>query len=310
MAAARNRSPWPRRILIGVAALLALDAVLLAAAAGNPAVREGARRFRPTLGALLTAATSKSVAMLAPARTHRGACSSAAAHRAPRALRVAIATASVAPAAPAGFAFALCASGQEEAFRYLYAVPSEGSHGWQMSGSYDERRLGELQRERRPFVWFSDEDGEYLVTDAGIVRQAERITRPVREQGAEMGRIGAQQGLIGAQQGRIGARQGAIGARIGALAAQQAAAAVSGDERRADELDARMQRIQRQLERESAAFEQQMQPLAREQERLGRIQSELGRRQEALVQEERRTMRELLVRAKRDGKAVRLHVEA
>ncbi len=201
--------------------------------------------------------------------------------------------------------------GSEEGFRYLYGEPAgRNEDGWSMSGTFNTRRMGFLRSERAPFVWFGDDKSEYLVRDPDIVVAAREITRPVRENGAEMGRIGGQQGRIGGQQGRLGGQQGMLGARLGALAARRATAALAGDDRAGDRLDAEIEEVQRKLERQPGELEQQMRPLAREQERLGRIQSELGHKQQELVKVETRKMRELLERAKREGKAVRLHADA
>lgn len=276
-----TRSPWPRRLALGVTVLLALDAAMLATAANIPAVREQARRFAPTLGALVTAAPF-----------------------APQMISLASANHAM------SYSYA-DADGGEEGFRYLYGEPAgRNQDGWSMSGTFNTRRMGYLRSERAPFVWFGDDDSEYLVRDSEIVAAAREITRPVRENGAEMGRIGGQQGRIGGQQGRLGGMQGVLGARLGALAARRATAAVAGDDRAGDRLDAEIEDVQRRLESQSRELEQQMRPLAREQERLGRIQSELGRKQEMLVKAEAQKMRALLERAKREGKAVRLHADA
>lgn len=311
-----TRSPWPRRLGLGLAALLALDVAMLATAASIPAVREQARRFAPTVGSLVTAATAHTLAWLP---SH---------HTAPRAAQlVEYHFASVAPLAPlaplAPQMFSLASTdnmmsysytdgdGDETGFRYLYGEPAgKDDDGWSMSGTFNSRRMSFLRSERGPFVWFGDDDSEYMVRDRDLVAAAREITRPVRENGAEMGRIGGQQGRIGGQQGRLGGMQGALGARLGALAARRATAAMAGDDRAGDRLDDEIEEVQRKLERQSRELELQMRPLAREQERLGRIQSELGRKQEGLVKVETQKMRELLERAKREGKAVRLHADA
>lgn len=280
MSHAPSRSPWPRRLLVGLAALLLLDTVVLVTAASIPAVRNQMRRLVP-----LTR-----VAHLAPTgpRMFAQVCSDD------------------------SQAYTLAyGDSDKRGFRYLHAQPShDGDKGWEMSGHFNHHRMSAWRQERTPFVWFGDYDDEYLVRDSELVAKAQRITIEVRQLGMEMGRIGAQQGRIGARQGRIGAQQGALGARLGALAVRRASAALAGDQPRAARLESEIEDVQRRLERQSRELEAQMRPLASEQERLGRVQAELGRKQQGLVEIETRRMRDLFEQAKREGKAVRLHSEA
>lgn len=319
------RSPWPRRLLVGFAALVALDAAVLAAAVSTPAVREQASRFAPAFGTFVTAATSQALSYLPSTPVTRWADAElpALGQLSPMAALAPIDAIDVADFESTDYAsYSFSCSddspeftyaygeGRERGFRYLYAERSKDGDGWTMSGSFNEDRMSYLRKERGAFVWFGDDDAEYVVRDPKLVARAGEVSLPVRQMGSEMGRIGGQMGRIGGQMGRIGGRQGAIGARMGALAALGATAAMAGDDAQAERIDAETEKARRQLERQSRQLELEMKPLAAEQKRLGRIQEELGRKQQRLVETERQQMRELFEQAKREGKAVRLHAEA
>ncbi len=287
------RSPWPKLLWIALAALLALDAAVLATAASIPAVREQARRFAPAFGSLIAAAGSRALAQLPTTPTES------------QSSYILTCDEGV-----SGYAFS-SGRGEDEGFQYLYAEPSgKSGDDWNMSGTFNDSRMHWLRKERVSFVWFRAEDGECVVKDPALVAQAREISAPVREMGAEMGRVGALQGKVGAKQGQLGARQGALGARIGALAARRATVALAGDDDAGERLNNEIEGLQRELERLSAELGAQMRPLSAEQERLGRIQAGLGQKQAGLVEIEARKMRNLLEQAKRQGKAVRQHAEA
>ena len=271
-----TRSRWPRLLATLLLALLVFDAVVLAAAARIPAVQQSARQFAPVMGSLVRAATVSAMA----AGESRSSSS-----------------------------YFYSTDDAERGLHYLIAEP-DGEHGWNMIGTYDDRRMSQLKHGAKAFVWFEDESGEYLLTDAATIARARVITADMRRLGSEQGRIGAAQGLIGTQQGLLGARQGLLGAKIGALAERTAAASVSGDDAAAERAQRDLDRAQREMEAHSRKLDARMEPLSREQERLGRIQTALGEQQEAAQRKADLKMRELFKEVRQNGKAVRLHADA
>jgi bla regulator protein BlaR1 len=195
-----------------------------------------------------------------------------------------------------------------------------------MSGSSDDvERVRRHRRGNEPLLWFRDGSREYIVRDAGVLREVEALWEPANRIGEEQGRIGEQQGEIGEAQGRIGEqqsevgermgaigeRQGAIGLRLGQLATREAAG-VSESERRAiererEELDAQMSALDRQMEaldQEMRQFDDPMRGRSGEMEALGRQMDALGERMDAAVERAESGMRTLIRRAIESGAAV------
>lgn len=84
---------------------------------------------------------------------------------------------------------------------------------------------------------------EYLVRDAAVIDEIERIWKPVNALGEQLGQLGAQEGKLGEQQGKLGEKQGKLGARQGELGARLADATEAQRaviERKMRDLDARM----------------------------------------------------------------------
>lgn len=104
-----THSPWPRRLFLGLAALLALDAVLLATAASIPAVRDQARRLVPTLRAAVAPHAPLAPRMISLASTDN----------------------------MMSYSYA-DGEGDEDGLRYLYGEPSgKDEDGWSMSGTFN-----------------------------------------------------------------------------------------------------------------------------------------------------------------------------
>lgn len=162
-----------------------------------------------------------------------------------------------------------------------------------MSGSSGD--VERARRHRRPgerLLWFRYGGQEYVVRDAGVLREVEELWEPVGRIGEEQGRIGAQQGEIGEAQGRIGmrqgeigARQGEIGARMGVVASRLArlttreSAGLSASERR--EID----REREELEAESRRLGQEMEALGRQMREVAEPMDDRGEEMEALGRE-------------------------
>jgi hypothetical protein len=135
------------------------------------------------------------------------------------------------------------------------------------------------RRHRRPgeqLLWFRYGGREYVVRDAGVLREVEELWEPLGRIGAEQGRIGAQQGEIGAAQGRIGARQGEIGAQQGRIGARQGVIASRLAQLAAREANGASASERREIEREREELDVQSRELGREMEALGRQMREAG----------------------------------
>lgn len=195
-----------------------------------------------------------------------------------------------------------------------------------MSGSLEDRERAE--RHRRPgerLLWFRYRGQEYVVRDAGVLRQVEELWEPVGRIGDEQGRIGAQMGEIGeekgriggelgeigARQGRLGVRMGALGVRLAGLAAREAAG-VSESERRAiererEELEAESSRLDEEMEavnREMEEFDGPMHARDGEMEELSGQMEVLSGRMEAALEHANAGMEALVRRAIDSGTAV------
>jgi len=173
----------------------------------------------------------------------------------------------------------------------------------------DIQRMAE--REKGPAFWFARDGREWIVRDAALVAEAERILEPVQEIGREQGRIGALQGRIGAQQGKIGARQGRLGAKQGALGARLSALAVeaSWDGRESKDAKAERREIEAamdELGEEMEELSRLMEPLAEQQSELGAQQGALGKKQAAASKKAGAELEKLADRAIDAKRAVRL----
>jgi len=195
-----------------------------------------------------------------------------------------------------------------------------------MSGSSADRERAE--RHRRPgerMLWFRYDDREYVVRDAGVLREVEELWAPVGRVGEEQGRIGEQMGEIGEAQGRVGEQMGEIGERMGrlgermgvigsrhAVLATRELGELSESERRAidrerEQLDAESRRLEAEMEavnQEMRQFDGPMHGRDGEMEELGRQMEALGERMEAAMERANAGMRTLVRRAIESGAAV------
>lgn len=155
-----------------------------------------------------------------------------------------------------------------------------------MSGWSDDisERTGDLKGD---LLWLRRNGRDYVVRDAALLQEAQRIIEPQMRLGRQQGELGAKQGALGAEQGRLGGRQGALGARQGALAAQQAALSLR-EGKSGQDLDAEMEELQRKME----DLGEQQEELGRQQEDLGRKQEALGEQQEALGRQQEEASRQ------------------
>ncbi|HEX8395339.1 MAG TPA: M56 family metallopeptidase [Longimicrobium sp.] len=181
------------------------------------------------------------------------------------------------------------------------------------------------RRSGEPLLWFRYGGREYVVRDAGVLRDARELWEPVGRIGEEQGRIGAQQGeigaaqaRIGAQQSEIGARQGELGARMGEIGSRIARLArretgdIPASERRSIEQEReRLEAESRRLGREMEALGRQMREAGApmddrgdEMRELGRQMSVLGEQMRSAVERSNDGMRTLVRRAIDSGAAV------
>ena len=164
-------------------------------------------------------------------------------------------------------------------------------------------------RRGQPLFWFRDGGDEFWVTDRSLVDEARRATAQVQALGQEMGKVGAEMGRHGAEMGRIGGRMGAIGARLGVLEVRLATTSGLSDAERdrereqVNELRDQMNELQQQLDSEQGEH-------ARSQRELSRRMSELSAQHQDALRETRAKVRDISLRARRQGKAERPHANA
>ena len=195
-----------------------------------------------------------------------------------------------------------------------------------MSGNTDDiERARRHLRSGEPLLWFRYGGREYVVRDAGVLREAEELWGPVGRIGDEQGRIGEQMGEIGEEQGRIGAQMGEVGERMGrlgermgvigarlAVLATREVAGVSESERRAiererEQLDAESDRLDEQMDalnEEMEEFDEPMHARDGDMEALGEQMEVLSGRMEAALERANAGMRTLVRRAMESGAAV------
>ncbi|HEY0016154.1 MAG TPA: M56 family metallopeptidase [Longimicrobium sp.] len=228
--------------------------------------------------------------------------------------------------APAAVTAGTAKPGDRRSQEELHFVLFRGDRNTTVNGS--TRDIDRARRHRRPgehLLWFRYAGREYVVRDAGVLRQVDELWEPVGRIGEEQGRIGARQGEIGevqgrigaqlseigARQGRLGERLGVLGARLGALAAREAAGASDAErramEREREELEEESRRLEEQMEaldEEMRQFDPPMDDRGGEMEALGREMEALGERMEAAAERANAGMLALVRRAIQDGAAV------
>lgn len=157
-------------------------------------------------------------------------------------------------------------------------------HHTTMSGSTgDVQRARRLRKAGEPILWFRLEGKEYVVRDADVLNELERIWEPMARIGGEQGKVGEKQGAIGLRQGEIGekqaqvgAEQGLIGARQGELGMRQGLLAMREGRRLTQEERADIAREREALEKEMRALEQQMAALGEKMRDLEQPMRDLG----------------------------------
>jgi len=209
--------------------------------------------------------------------------------------------------------------GKSSSYSYSYSTDSEDTpdFGWAVmnaDGSVtidggDPSEFRARARRGDPMFWFRDGDHEYWVSDPALVDEVRRATSRIRDLGREMGKVGAEMGRHGAEMGRIGGRMGAIGARLGVLEVRLATTSGLSDAERdrereqVNELRDQMNELQQQLDSEQGEH-------ARSQRELSRRMSELSAQHQDALRETRAKVRDISLRARRQGKAERPHANA
>lgn len=281
--------------------------------------------------ALAACAVAAALLAIAPVRAVARSAASAAPSRpqvaAPAQTPPAAATADTpAPAAVAERAAAGAAETAEGRSDDLQFVLFRGDGTTTMSGmTGDLERAERHRRSDEPLLWFRYDGREYVVRDAGVLREVDELWEPVARIGEEQGRIGAQMGAIGEEQGRmgaqlgeIGARQGLLGARMGAIGLRLAHLAtretrdVPEAERRAiererEELEAESRRLHRDMDalnEEMEEFDGPRRGRDGEMEELGREMEVLSDRMEAALERANAGLRRLVRQVIESGAAV------
>jgi beta-lactamase regulating signal transducer with metallopeptidase domain len=268
-------------------------------------------------------AVARSAASATPSRAP-----TAASPQTPRAASPAAGTAD-APAAPAASERSMpsvVATGKPRAQELPFVLLRAGDNTVMSGNTDDVERARRHQRSGEPLLWFRYGGQEYVVRDAGVLREVEELWGPVGrigeeqgELGARMGaigeaqgRIGAQLGEIGARQGELGAQMGVIGARLGVLASREAGGRISESERRTidqerEELEVESRRLNRQMEaldQEMRAFDRPMHARDGEMEELARQMEVFSGRMEDAAERANSGMLTLVRRAIESGAAV------
>ena len=212
--------------------------------------------------------------------------------------------------------------GREDGFRFVYFM--DGDHSTMSGSSSDMARARRFRSGSGRFLWFRVDGKEYVVRDAGVLRELEAIWEPVGQLGEEQGKLGTKQGQlgteqgvlgtkqgeIGTEQGRLGTRQGMLGTRQGRLAARDASALTEAEradierERRAIEKEMRdLDQQMRALTDKMREFDKPMRNLGQEMEVLGSQMAVLGGKMEEASRQANTAMRALVERAIADGTA-------
>lgn len=119
-----------------------------------------------------------------------------------------------------------------------------------------------------PVFWFRADGKDYLVRDASVIKQIERMFDPQTELGRQQAALGTKQAALGAKQAALGVKQAGIGARQAVASSAQ----------------------QEELSRQQEELSRQQGELGRQQEELGRQQETLGRKQAELSNEVNKTL--------------------
>ena len=95
-----------------------------------------------------------------------------------------------------------------------------------MSGdSGDLERVRKSIKPRERALWARTADGhEYIVRDAAVLDELERIWQRANDLAEALGKLGDEQGKLGDQLGKIGEQQGKLGDRMGQLGEKLASA--------------------------------------------------------------------------------------
>ena len=222
------------------------------------------------------------------------------------ALGAALLAAAFAPLPAAAFSHGFLDDGFEYA---LYDPRSDGRNTFLSSADTWEKLERQLENEKVPVFWFSDDGRSWLVRDPATVAEARRMLAPVHELAKKQGKLGARQGALGAKQGRLGAQQGKLGARQAMIGVKLSGAvarsnrrgkAYSSEERR------RLEDEMEELGREQERLGRLQEPLGEQQRVLGEQQGELGKRQASASKKAGADLRRLAERAREDGSARRL----
>jgi bla regulator protein BlaR1 len=268
-------------------------------------------------------AVARSAASAAPSRAQ-----TAASGQAPRVALPPLAATAAAPATPAGAAHAAtgAATADEPRTQEVPFVLLRADGNNVMSGNTDDiERARRHRRANEGLLWFRYGGREYVVRDAGVLREVEelwesvgrigeqqgRIGGQLGEIGEAQGRIGAQLGEIGERQGQLGARMGVLGSRLGVLASREAAEASESErraiEREREQVEEEMERLDEQMEalnEEMREFDEPMDDRGGEMEALGQQMEALGSQMATAVERANTGMRTLVRRAVESGAAV------
>jgi bla regulator protein blaR1 len=131
-------------------------------------------------------------------------------------------------------------------------------------GKWDSDSLTAIKG-KEDLLYVRKGDAMYVITDAGIVRQAKSAVEPLQELGKQQSELGREQGKLGAQQGKLGAKQGEYGRQMGQASRERATG--------------RYEQKMKDLSNQMRALGKQQGALGEKQKSLGARQSELGRRQ-------------------------------
>jgi bla regulator protein blaR1 len=166
-------------------------------------------------------------------------------------------------------------TGNESQRKYNFALISrDGSMTcW---GSWNTDGFKDLGR-KEDALYVKKGEEMYLITDAGVLSQAQKAIEPLRALGKQQGELGREQGKLGAEQGKLGAKQGEYGRQMGMASRELTSSRREGS--------GKYEQTMKELSKQMQALGKQQQALGEKQKALGARQSELGRRQSDAAKE-------------------------
>lgn len=166
-----------------------------------------------------------------------------------------------------------------------------------MSGDLDDlERVRKALKPRDRALWARTVDGkEYVVRDAAVLDELERIWKPVNELSEQLGKLGNEQGKYGELLGKLGEQVGRLGARQGELGLKL----VSAD----DAEHAAIEREMAEIDKQMRELDKQMRVFDKPMRKLDKQMREIEPKHNAAAKQAETATSDLLARAIASGAA-------